>query len=74
MLRHLGGGCQVPIAAHAIVDDGSLRLEGLVANLDGTRLIRARATGAASDPEALGAAVAGDLLRQGARELLAAIR
>ena len=40
----LGGGCQVPIAAHAMVEDGELRLQALVASLDGTRLIRAQAS------------------------------
>ncbi len=73
VLRRLGGGCQVPIAAHAIVEDGQMRLHGLVANLDGTQVIRAQARGPAIDPEALGAAVAEDLLRQGAREILDAI-
>jgi len=73
VLRRLGGGCQVPIAAHGVVEDGNLRLRGLVANLAGTRLIRAHAEGPASDPEELGATVAEDLLRQGAREVLDAI-
>jgi hydroxymethylbilane synthase len=73
VLRRLGGGCQVPIAAHAVVEDSHLQLQGLVANLDGTQLIRTRAKGPASDPEALGAAVAEDLLRQGAREILDAV-
>ena len=54
VLRRLGGGCQVPIAAHAVAEDGNLRLQGLVANLDGTQVIRAQTKGPASDPEALG--------------------
>jgi len=73
VLRRLGGGCQVPIAAHATVEDGNLRLQGLVADLDGMQVIRARTKGPASDPEALGAAVAEDLLRRGAREILDAV-
>ncbi|MFZ0962310.1 MAG: hydroxymethylbilane synthase [Terriglobia bacterium] len=73
VLRRLGGGCQVPIAAHAVVEDGQLRLRGLVANLDGSQIIRARTKGSASDPESLGTAVAEDLLRQSAREILDAI-
>jgi hydroxymethylbilane synthase len=73
VLRRLGGGCQVPIAAHAGVEDSHLQLQGLVANLAGTQVIRARAEGPASDPEALGAAVAEELLRQGAREILEAV-
>jgi hydroxymethylbilane synthase len=70
LLRHLGGGCQVPIAAHAIVEDGALRLTGVVADLQGTRLIRATGSGSADAPEALGAQVGEDLLRQGARAIL----
>ncbi|MGD1155581.1 MAG: hydroxymethylbilane synthase [Terriglobia bacterium] len=70
LLRRLGGGCQAPIAAHALLDEGQLRLRGLVANLDATQVIRAQAVGSASDPEALGAAVAEDLLRKGAQEIL----
>ena len=72
-LRYLGGGCQVPIAAHAVVEDRHMHLQGLVANLDGSRIIRAQAKGSASDPEALGSRVAEDLFRQGAREILEAI-
>ncbi len=70
VLRHLGGGCQVPIAAHAVVDDGHLHLQALVANIEGTRLIHARTAGLANNAEALGQKVAKDLVRQGAREIL----
>jgi hydroxymethylbilane synthase len=70
VLLRLGGGCQVPIAAHAVWEDGQMRLRGLVANLDGTQVIRAQAVGSPADPEALGAAVADDLLRAGARAIL----
>jgi hydroxymethylbilane synthase len=70
VLRRLGGGCQVPIAAHAVVEDMQMQLRGLVANLDGTRLIYARTQGLALDAEELGAKVAEDLLRQGARAIL----
>jgi len=73
VLRRLGGGCQVPIAAHGIVEDGDLRLQGLVANLDGMQVIRAQTKGPASDPEVLGTTVAEDLLRQGARGILDAL-
>jgi hydroxymethylbilane synthase len=48
-------------------------MQGLVANLNGTQVIRAAKNGPASDPEAQGAAVAEDLLRQGAREILDAL-
>jgi hydroxymethylbilane synthase len=70
MLLRLGGGCQVPIAAHASFEDGQLRLRGIVASLDGSRLIRAVAAGSEKDPESLGAVVAEDLLEGGAGEIL----
>jgi hydroxymethylbilane synthase len=70
MLRHLGGGCQVPIAAHANFEDGQLYLRGVVASLDGSRLIRAAAAGWEKDSETLGATVAEDLLKAGARGIL----
>ncbi len=72
VLRRLGGGCQVPIAAYAVPKDSKLLLRGLVADLDGTRVIRAQAEGPAADPEALGIAVGEELLRQGAQQLLEA--
>ena len=73
LLRCLGGGCQVPIAAYAWLEEDrsqQLKLVGLVASLDGTSIIRASAAGSLSDPETLGAMVAEELLAQGARALL----
>ena len=40
LLHRLEGGCQVPIAAHAVLDGDTLRLDGLVASVDGRRLDR----------------------------------
>ena len=48
-------------------------MRGFVATPDGTRLLRAEHSGSKSDPEALGNAVAQDLLAQGAGEILAAL-
>jgi hydroxymethylbilane synthase len=70
MLEALGGGCQLPIAAYAKYDSGDLSLMGVVADPDGTRLLRACATGKPENPKNLGKQVAEDLLRQGASELL----
>ena len=71
-LRRLGGGCAVPIAAHASAAGGRLEIIGVVARPDGSRLIRAQASGPSSDPDAVGRTLAEDLLRQGAREILGA--
>jgi hydroxymethylbilane synthase len=73
MLRHLGGGCQVPIAAYAVLETGQLRLLGLVASLDGSEIVRASALGPAAEPDALGATVARTLLKQGAGPILESV-
>lgn len=70
MLRRLGGGCRVPIAAHAYHRDAEFLLLGVVASADGGRVLRAIAAGSEKDPEALGLALAEDLLAKGAAEIL----
>jgi hydroxymethylbilane synthase len=70
LLRKLGGGCQVPIAAHAVVAGGELRLDGLVASLDGSRVIRDTTTAATTESEKAGDALAARMLERGAGELL----
>jgi hydroxymethylbilane synthase len=69
LLHALGGGCSVPVGAHAeILEGGALRLRGLVAAVDGSRVERAE--GQDEDPVALGRAVARRLREQGAQEIL----
>lgn len=70
LLRALGGGCQLPIAGHAFVNDNILRLEGLVTSLNGDMQIRDTIEGNVSDAEGLGNALAESLLNQGATSLL----
>ena len=70
MLARLEGGCQVPIAAHATVAGEGIRLRGLVASLDGKRVIRGEMRGATGNPEAVGTSLAEDLLLRGAAEIL----
>ena len=69
-LQALGGGCRVPIAAYASLDGGTLQLEGAVVTPDGRRSLRAKAEGPMTEPVALGRRLAGDLISQGATELL----
>jgi hydroxymethylbilane synthase len=69
--RALGGSCQVPLAAHAVLRDDGLWLRALVAEPDGSQVLRAQARGGADQAETLGAAVAQDLLGQGASDILA---
>jgi hydroxymethylbilane synthase len=73
MNKHLEGGCQVPIAVHAIVADGQLSVSGLVGAVDGSTILRANISGAASDAQSLGIALAEDVLAQGAGAILAEV-
>lgn len=66
----LGGSCQVPLAAYAEVNDQELHVRGLVAEPDGSRVIRAERTGPVQHAEALGKEVAHDLMSNGARGIL----
>lgn len=74
LLERLEGGCQVPIAALAVEDDGRVRLEAAVAALDGASVERKTAYGTADSPEELGFGLAEALLMSPARELLEAAR
>lgn len=69
-LRRLEGGCQVPIGAHATVDDGVVSLTGFVGTLDGSRVIRDSAVGAAGAADLVGTALAVTCLDSGAAEIL----
>ncbi len=70
LLRHLGGGCQVPIGGHATLTDGTLTLRGVVLAPDGTERIAADITGSPTDAETLGRTLAEQMLQRGARRLL----
>ncbi len=72
LMRKLEGGCQVPIGALAQIVNGQINLRGMVASLDGVRMIKAEATG--TDPEAVGIEVAERLVELGAISILAEIR
>jgi hydroxymethylbilane synthase len=73
VLAQLGGGCEVPIGAHAMVKAGEVRLRAIVISPDGTRLIKDEMVGSAAHAEALGAAMARRLIEQGAQEVLSAV-
>jgi len=70
----LGGGCQMPIGAHATAAGGSLTLTAIVLSLDGTRAVRAESRGAVHEAARVGIAVAEDLLSRGAAEILAEVQ
>jgi hydroxymethylbilane synthase len=70
MNKRLHGGCQVPIAGYAQIFNEQIRLHGLVASVDGQRLIEAFHQGNKHEPEAIGSALADELLALGAGEIL----
>ncbi len=69
-LRELEGGCQVPIGVNTVLEGDSLTLTGIVASLDGQRLVQDTVTGAAIDAEQLGIQLAQKLRQQGAQAIL----
>lgn len=69
--RALGGSCQVPLAAYARESGGQLDVRALVAEPDGSRVLRAQAQGPVAHAEALGLRVAQALMAQGADAILA---
>lgn len=73
-LRALEGGCQIPIGAFAELDGESLRLQGLVAAIDGQPTIRGESVGRISEAAEIGASLAEELLGRGADVVLAEIR
>ena len=69
-LSALGGGCAVPVAAHAAVSDERLNLQGMVADLDGGKVIRESLSGSPVEAEDIGRRLAEKMLSQGAEEIL----
>jgi len=73
MLKRLGGGCQVPIAAWATVEADAILLRGLIAATDGVTVIRGEARGTVGEPETVGRDLAEDLLQRGGQAVLGTI-
>jgi hydroxymethylbilane synthase len=69
-LHRLEGGCQVPIAAHATIKNEQLELTGLVAEVDGSILIKEAATGPCDHGASLGIKLAEKLIARGAGAIL----
>jgi hydroxymethylbilane synthase len=70
----LGGSCQSPVAAYATLASGRLLLDGLVAEPDGSKLLRESITGTPSDSVAIGEELAERVLAAGAGPLLERLR
>ena len=73
LLSRLGGGCQVPIGAFAEMRGGKLHLEAIVADPDGSKLLRESRDGDLNDPEKLGNDVGQTLLSRGSDKILEAV-
>ncbi|HIC89902.1 MAG TPA: hydroxymethylbilane synthase [Anaerolineae bacterium] len=69
-LQAMGGGCSVPIAVHASIEEGKLVVDGLVADADGRRVVRARVSGGMAAAGELGVALARELLAAGGKIVL----
>lgn len=67
------GGCQVPIGVHAVVNDGLLEAEAIIASLDGSTVLRDKITGPADEAAALGKALGEKMLAGGGQKILSSI-
>lgn len=72
MCRYLGGGCQLPMGAYAVMQQDKIGLRGLVAREDGSVILQAQHWD--DNPEQLGISVAKTLLHQGAGDILRGIQ
>jgi hydroxymethylbilane synthase len=70
MLAELGGGCQIPIGAHAEIEDNTLKLVGIVAATDGSEIVRGTAEGDLTRPQAIGRELGKALLQKGGARIL----
>lgn len=69
-LRELEGGCQVPIGVNTAIEGDRLTLTGIVASIDGKKLVKGNRSGPISDAELLGIELARQLRQEGATEIL----
>lgn len=73
MNNRLNGGCQIPVAGFAEIQDGMLQMRGLIGFPDGSTVYQCSMQGSVDTPEALGVAIAEDLLAQGGDKVLASL-
>lgn len=69
-LKRLDSGCQFPVAANAEIIDAKLRIQGLVASMDGQTILKDTLSGTATEAELVGNALAERLIEQGALQLI----
>ncbi len=73
-LVRLGGSCTTPLACHAVLEGGELRVEGLVGDPSGQPILRASMKGPRGRASELGRELAEELLGRGAQEILDRLR
>jgi hydroxymethylbilane synthase len=72
-LATLEGGCQVPIAGLAVVEDGKVRMDGLVGSVDGRTIIREQLSGPEGEAARIGRDLAEVIIAKGGRKILAEV-
>lgn len=73
-LNKLQGGCQIPIGAYAQLNDDEIKLVGIVASVDGGKIIKAEGIAKKEDAVQLGINVAEDLINKGADKILGELK
>ncbi len=74
LLRALGGGCRMPVAALGDINGAGLRLQGMIADVNTKKLLRASEEGSALSAEEIGVKLAEKMLGMGASEYIAEAR
>jgi hydroxymethylbilane synthase len=74
LLRHLEGGCQIPIGAYGQVHGSEIRLDAVIGSLDGKRMVKGTRSGIQRNAEQIGIELAEELLNRGGKEILEEIR
>ena len=67
------GGCQVPIGVHAEVQDNEIKIEAIIASLDGSTVLRNTISGDAEKAVELGQKLGHQMLSEGGQDILATI-
>ncbi|MFQ6082863.1 MAG: hydroxymethylbilane synthase [Candidatus Aminicenantia bacterium] len=69
-MKRLHGGCQIPVGAYGFINNNILTLEGMISNLDGTRIIRKKVQGKSEEAGLIGIKLAEEILNSGGKEIL----
>ncbi len=73
-LRHLEGGCQIPIGAYGRIEDNVFYLDACIASLDGKHIVKGKIHGDPAEAEQLGESLAQSLYESGGKAILEVIR